>query len=63
MNPGQHLHEQGYQLEAELHHNELIPFVLTHLLRKNAVTIFFLVVNLFFCDPMAYCLFLVFVDW
>ena len=48
MNPAQQLQEQGYSLDTALHHNELIPFVVTNLFRKNLVTISFLVCNIVF---------------
>jgi hypothetical protein len=61
MNPGQELQEKGYTLDAALHHNELIPFVVDHLFRKNTVTIAFLICNIIFF--MAWLVIGVFYMW
>jgi Putative zincin peptidase len=42
------LHEQGFTLDAGLHHEELIPFVKTYLFKKNRITISFLILNILF---------------
>ena len=48
MDPAKQLEEQGYSLDAAMHHNELIPFVVTHLFRKNFMTLGFLACNILF---------------
>jgi len=42
------LKEQGYTLDAALHHQELIPFVKKYIYKRNAVTLTFLLLNLLF---------------
>lgn len=42
------LHEQGFTLDAGLHHQELIPFVKTYLFKKNKFTLSFLILNILF---------------
>jgi hypothetical protein len=42
------LREQGFILDAALHHQELIPFVIKHLFIKNKVTIPYFILTLLF---------------
>lgn len=42
------LHEQGYSMDLELKHQELIPFVKSYLFKKNGFTLSCLVLNIIF---------------